>query len=50
MASHPMHRPRRIGWRFVIGLSVLGLLIVASASHANAATGVSATVSVTLAR
>jgi hypothetical protein len=36
MFSNSMHRPRRFSWRFFLGLSVLGLLIIASASHANA--------------
>jgi hypothetical protein len=36
MDSFSMHRKPRRGWRFFIGLSVLGLLIVASASHAAA--------------
>jgi len=37
MASHFSRRTRRNGWRFFIGLSMLGLVILASASHANAA-------------
>jgi len=35
MLSNSSRRARRAGWRFFIGLSVLGLLIVASASHAG---------------
>ena len=38
MAAHFSRRTRRNGWRFFIGLSMLGLVILASASHANAAT------------
>jgi hypothetical protein len=38
MASHSLRRTRRNGWRFFIGLSMLGLVILASASHANGAT------------
>ena len=38
MAAHLSRRTRRNGWRFFIGLSMLGLVILASASHANAAT------------
>jgi hypothetical protein len=34
MAAFSMNRKPRRGWRFFVGLSVLGLLIVASASHA----------------
>jgi hypothetical protein len=34
MSSFSMHRKSRRSWRFFVGLSVLGLLIVASASHA----------------
>jgi hypothetical protein len=34
MASNSTSRTRRTGWRFFLGLSVLGLLIIASASHA----------------
>jgi hypothetical protein len=37
MASHSLRRTRRNGWRFFIGLSMLGLVILASASHANGA-------------
>jgi len=36
MVTNSSRRARRAGWRFFIGLSVLGLLIVASASHAGA--------------
>jgi uncharacterized protein (DUF2062 family) len=36
MDSFSMHRRPRRSWRFFVGLSVLGLLIVASASHAAA--------------
>jgi hypothetical protein len=39
MTSHSTRRARRNGWRFFIGLSMLGLVILASASHANAAIG-----------
>jgi hypothetical protein len=37
MVSHSSRRTRRNGWRFFIGLSMLGLVILASASHAHAA-------------
>jgi hypothetical protein len=35
MASNSIHSTRRGGWRFFLGLSVLALLIVASACHAG---------------
>jgi hypothetical protein len=34
MFSNSTRRRRSGGWRFFLGLSVLGLLIIASASHA----------------
>ena len=39
MVSQSIRRTRKNTWRFMIGLSMLGLVIIASASHANAATG-----------
>jgi hypothetical protein len=39
MRSNSISRTRRAGWRFFLGLSVVGLLIVASASHASSRTG-----------
>ena len=43
MVSHSIRRTRRNGWRFAIGVSLLGLVIIASASHANAASDSAAT-------
>lgn len=34
MSSNSLRRKGRSQWRFILGLSVLGLLIIASASHA----------------
>lgn len=42
MFSNSTSRPRRGGWRFFLGLSILGLLIVASASHASEPTAAQA--------
>lgn len=50
MVSHSLRRTRKNTWRFVIGLSMLGLVIIASASHANAATAPIATTLSALAR
>ena len=35
MVPNSTHRKGRNQWRFIVGLSVLGLLIIASASHAG---------------
>ena len=35
MVSNSMRRKSRRQWRYFLGLSVLGLLIIASASHAR---------------
>jgi len=50
MTSPATHRSRRYGWRFFIGLSMLGLVIIASASHANGATSLEITAVVAAAR
>jgi hypothetical protein len=35
MVSNSMRRKGRNQWRYIVGLSVLGILIIASASHAD---------------
>ena len=50
MVSQSIRRTRKNTWRFLIGLSMLGLVIIASASHANAATGSIETVGIAQAR
>jgi hypothetical protein len=50
MVSQSIRRTRKNTWRFLIGLSMLGLVIIASASHANAAMGTIDTTAVAQAR